>query len=282
KALGAGRGYRIAFDLARAHEANNDLSHAAEFYLAFVDQVVVRRESGDAITPFVAGEETEAVARLREFDRTQGHIVVDSGAQQVEVKIDSADPRPAGFVAYVEPGSHTITLNPGTPQATTRRIEVAANGVFEIAPSSMAPATTTLAPSPAPLAPEAAFPIQHARTRVTEHPFSPWILGVTGGAALVSIIVPAAAYVSATSFQASNHLSAFGNDPRNSTVQSGYDTRVNTFYATLAIPIVLGVATAGLATWYVVGTKEHDAQTGINVSASASTQGASLGVSGHF
>ncbi|MEO7111738.1 MAG: hypothetical protein ABI183_14955 [Polyangiaceae bacterium] len=286
KALGAARGYRIAFDLARAYEANRDLSHAAEFYLAFVDQVGVRRESGDAITPFVGGEESGAIARLRELDAKQGHIVVDAGAQPVDVKIDNADPRPAGFVAYVEPGSHTITLSPGTPASTTRRIEVAAGGVFEIAPSSMTPATSALAPSLAPLAPEAAFPIRKVSneiiTRHTEHPISPWIVGVTGGAALVSIIVPAAAYVSATSFQASNHLSAVENDPRNATVQSSYDKRVNTFYGTLAIPIVLGVATGALMTWYFAGAKDHEVVETGGVTASASPHGVSVGFTQKF
>jgi hypothetical protein len=288
KALGAARGYRIAFDLARAYEANRDLSHAAEFYLAFVDQVSVRRESGDAITPFVANEESEAVSRLRELDATQGHIVVDGGAQLIDVKIDSGDPRPAGFVAYVEPGSHTITLSPGTPGSTTRRIEVSAGGVFEIAPSSMTPAATALVPAFAPLAPEAAFPIHVAtgdqNARRTERPIFPWIIGITGGAALVSIIVPAAAYVSATSFQASNHLSAVQNDPKNSAVQAGYDTRVNTFYGTLAIPIVLGVATAALGTWWYVSNnaKEREASPKLSVSASASPHGASIGITQKF
>lgn len=286
KALGAARSYRIAFDLARAYEANRDLSHAAEFYLAFVDQVTVRRESGDAITPFVAGEESGAIARLQQLDATQGHIVVDRGAQSVDVKIDNTDPRPAGFVAYVEPGSHTITLSPGTPGSTTRRIDIAAGGVFEIAPSSMTPATTALAPSLAPLAPEAAFPIRKVShdviTHRTDHPISPWIVGVTGGAALASIIVPAAAYVSATSFQASNHLSAVENDPRNAPVQSGYDKRVNTFYGTLAIPIVLGVATAALTTWYFVGAKDHETIETGGISASASPRGVSVGFTQKF
>jgi hypothetical protein len=262
KALGAARGYRIAFDLARAYEANRDLSHAAEFYLAFVDQVSVRRESGDAITPFVAGEESGAIARLRELDTTQGHIVVDSGAQSVDVKIDNTDPRPAGFVAYVEPGSHTITLSPGTPGSTTRHIEVAAGGVFEIAPSSMTPATTALAPSLAPLAPEAAFPIRKASndrvTHRTDHP------------------------ISATSFQASNHLSAVENDPKNAPVQSGYDKRVNTFYGTLAIPIVLGVATAALTTWYFVGAKDHEVIETGGITASVSPHGVSVGFTQKF
>ena len=284
KSLGAARGYRIAFDLARAYEANRDLSHAAEFYLAFVDQVSVRRESGDGIAALVASEETQAIARLRELDASQGHIVVDHGALPVDVKIDSGDPRPAGFVAYVEPGAHTITLSPGTPGAISRRIEISAGGIFEIAPSSMTPIATSLAPAIAPLAPEAAFPIARAANeKIVEHPFSPWILGVSGGAALVSIIVPAAAYVSATSFQASNHLSSITNDPKNATVQSGYDKRVNTFYGTLAIPIALAVVTAGLSTWYVVGSKEHDANSGtFSVTASAGPNGASVGLTQKF
>jgi hypothetical protein len=285
KALGAARGYRIAFDLARAYEANRDLSHSAEFYLAFVDQVSVRRESGDAIATLVANEESQAVTRLRELDASQGHIVVDRGALPVDVKIDSGDPRPAGFVAYVEPGAHTITISPGTPGAISRRIEISAGGVFEIAPSSMTPTATSLAPAIAPLAPEAAFPIpRSANEKITEHPFSPWILGVSGGAALVSIIVPAAAYVSATSFQASNHLNAPGiDDARNATVQSSYDKRVNTFYGTLAIPIVLGAVTGALATWYVVGSKEHEASSGnFIVTASAGSNGASIGLTQKF
>ncbi|MEO8798651.1 MAG: hypothetical protein ABI551_12260 [Polyangiaceae bacterium] len=280
--LGASRGYRMAFDLGRAYEGNRDLSHAADNYLAFIDQVNVRRESGDAIAPLVAAEETQAIARLRELDRTQGKIVVDRGARAVDVKIDDRDPRLAGFVAYVVPGAHVVTLDPGTPQASSRRIDVQAGGVFELAPSSFTPIVGGLTPSPAPLAPDIAFPIRRPGPPSrfeTEHPFSPWILAVSGGAALASIIIPAAAYVSATSFQSSNHLSASASDPRNQATQDGYDRRVGTFYGTLAIPIVLGVVTGGLATWYFAGATTKETPM---VSASASPYGGSLELRARF
>lgn len=280
--LGPSRGYRMAFDLGRAYEANRDLSHAADNYLAFIEQVNVRRESGDAIAPLVAAEELQAVARLRELDRTQGKIVVDRGARAVDVKIDDRDPRPAGFVAYVVPGAHVVTLDPGTPQASTRRIDVQAGGIFELAPSSFTPTVGGLTPMSAPLAPDVAFPLRRLAPPPrleTEHPFSPWILAVSGGATLASIVVPAAAYVSATSFQSSNHLSASASDPRNRTVQDGYDSRVGTFYGTLAIPIVLGVVTGGLATWYFVGAETKEAPT---LSASASPYGGAVELRARF
>ncbi|MGH7330236.1 MAG: hypothetical protein ACREJX_17965, partial [Polyangiaceae bacterium] len=61
--LGPSRGYRIAFDLARAYESARDISHAADAYLDFVDQVSTRRQSGDTIQPLVADEEKQAIAR---------------------------------------------------------------------------------------------------------------------------------------------------------------------------------------------------------------------------
>lgn len=275
--LGPSRGYRIAFDLARAYESARDISHAADAYLDFVDQVNTRRESGDVIAPLVLDEEKQAIARLRELDAKQGKIVVDRGAVPVEVKIDDRDPRPAGFVAYVEPGSHVITIDPGTTSASSRRVDVAAGAVFEMQPSSFTPLVSNLKPQLSPLAPDVAFPLPRAGVRFekrTEHPFSPWILGVAGGATLVSIVIPTVAYASATSFQSSNHLSAIQNDPRNAEIQSSYDSRVNTFYATLAIPITLGLATAGLATFYVAGAKERE----VTVTAGASN----VVVSGKF
>ncbi|HEX7667092.1 MAG TPA: hypothetical protein VF407_21325, partial [Polyangiaceae bacterium] len=280
--LGPSRGYRMAFDLGRAYEGNRDLSHAADNYLAFIDQVNARRESGDAIAPLVAAEETQAIARLRELDRTQGKIVVDRGARAVDVKIDDRDPRPAGFVAYVVPGAHVVTLDPGTPQASARRIDVPAGGVFELAPSSFTPLVGSLVPPLAPLAPDVVSPLRRPTPPPrfeTEHPFSPWILAVSGGATLASIVIPAAAYVSATSFQSSNHLSADANDTRNASIQSGYDKRVNTFYGTLAIPIVLGAVTGGLATWYFAGAKTKETPT---LSASASPNGASFELRARF
>ncbi len=275
--LGPSRGYRIAFDLARAYESARDISHAADAYLDFVDQVSTRRQSGDTIAPLVIDEEKQAIARLRELDAKQGKIVVDRGAVPVEVKIDDRDPRPAGFVAYVEPGSHVVTIDPGTTSASSHRVEIAAGSVFEMQPSSLTPLVSNVQPEPSPLAPDAAFPPPRAGVRLekrTDHPFSPWVLGIAGGATLASIVIPAAAYVSATSFQASNHLSAIQNDPHNDEVRSGYDSRVSTFYATLAIPIALGVATAGLATFYIAGAKER----AVTVTAGASN----VVVSGKF
>lgn len=276
--LGPSRGYRIAFDLARAYESNRDVSHAADAYLAFIDQVGQRRNSGDTIQPLIADEEKQAILRLRELDAKQAKIVVDRGAQEVEVKIDDRDPRPAGFVAYVEPGRHVITLDPGTPSATSRRVDVAAGSVFEIAPSSFTPFSVSLRPSTAPLAPDVAFPPPRAREprieKQIDRPFPGWLLAVGGGATLASFIVPGAAYLSATAFQSSNHLSASPNDPRNDQIRSSYDSRVNTFYATLAIPIVLGLGTAGLATYYFLGAKERDVAVGAGLG--------SIQVSGKF
>ncbi len=65
--VGPDKGYRVAFDLARAYDKLGNTTLAAARYRAFIHVVDTRRARGDAIEPVVAKEETEAHARLTEL-----------------------------------------------------------------------------------------------------------------------------------------------------------------------------------------------------------------------
>ncbi len=63
-ALGDDKGYRVAFDLARAYEKLGDPAHARARYEAFVRAVEARRGRGESIDEVVEKEEAEARASL--------------------------------------------------------------------------------------------------------------------------------------------------------------------------------------------------------------------------
>jgi hypothetical protein len=63
-ALGDDKGYRVAFDLARAYEKLGDPGHARARYESFVRVVEAKRAHGESIDEVVDKEETEARASL--------------------------------------------------------------------------------------------------------------------------------------------------------------------------------------------------------------------------
>ncbi len=65
--VGPDRGYRVAFDLARAYEKSGDAPDARDRYQSFLQIVQQRRASGLPLEPVVVQEETEARARLDEL-----------------------------------------------------------------------------------------------------------------------------------------------------------------------------------------------------------------------
>ena len=123
--LGPEKGYRLAFNLARAYEQFGDPTRAAESYDAYVTAVARRREANEPLEPNVEKQETEAQERLAELGKALGRIRFAPGHATV-VKIDNGVEHvgpSSGWVAYVTPGkTHVVTFDPGT--TTERHVEV--------------------------------------------------------------------------------------------------------------------------------------------------------------
>ena len=274
--LGRAKGFRLAFNLARAYETYGDFTRAAEFYDSFLAETDARQKLGEAIDPLVRREETEARARLAELAATKGRIQVNAGKKPVSVRIDGGESRVAGFVAFVPPGVHTLVL--GTESPEKREITTAAGEIVVVTPLPPAEVVEVASP-PAPVA-SAPLPPPLRLEKRTEHPFSPAVLYVAGGVTLASVLVPVITRASAISYQKSHSISSDpGTEVANASTRSDYTSASTAYYATLAVPITLAALTGGLVAWYFVGTKERS----VPVFAAGPTRGgASLGISGSF
>ena len=277
--LGASKGYRIAFDLARAYETYGDFTRAAELYSSFVSEVEARR-IGETIVPLVEDEASEAQARLAELAKTKGRIHVLAGDTAISARIDAGESRVAGFVAYVPPGPHEVVFGTGD-HVDKREVTVGAGESVEIKPPATPPPLGVQAPSPTmPIAPSPS-PEVHYTHRI-EHPFSPIVLYAGAGLTLVSIVVPALAHGNAVAYQESNALSSDpGSDAKNASIRAQYTTAKTEYYAALALPITLAAATCALTGWYFFGAKERDVPV-VVPAASATKEGASFSLSGRF
>ncbi len=114
--LGEHEGYRLAYNLGVAYMQVGDATRAAERLAAFLAQVDERRAHGDALSGVVAKEEIDGRSRLTDLTANKGRIRFDPSTPPQAVKVDTAEPRLAGFVAWVSPGAHTVVLAPGTPR----------------------------------------------------------------------------------------------------------------------------------------------------------------------
>ncbi len=278
--LGASKGYRLAFNLARAYETFGDFTRAGERYESFLGEVSSRRAKQEKLDSIVEKEEREARARLGDLQANKARIKVNAGERPVAVRIDAGEPRVSGFVAYVPPGDHVVILGVGSKTPERRELTVKAGEVYELtpqAPEAPPPEVVTrvvTVPSGPPL---------HMEKR-TEHPFSPAVLYVAGGITLASVVVPLITYQNAKDFQKTHVLSG-DQDPasqqNNASIRSDYKSQSTAYYVTLAVPITLGAATLGLTAWYFLATKTREVPV-ITPTGGVTKDGATLGVRGRF
>jgi hypothetical protein len=264
--LGTEKGYRLAFDLGRAYDELGDHIKAADHYESYLERVAQRRAAAETLETNVERQEEVARGRLEKIGALKARIRVKAGTRQpVIVQIDNAPARVAGFTVYVEPGTHVVTFGSGK-DADTRRVTVARGAVADLEPREEAP----LAPPPP------AEPRVEARV---EHPFSPTVLWVAAGVALVSFVVPAITYANALAIK-SDYDSPTTPRADKDRLASDYDSARTNAYASVAVPAVFTAACGGLALWYFLGTKE--ARTPVTPSANVGPNGVSLGASARF
>jgi hypothetical protein len=262
--LGVERGWRLAFNLARAYDTIGDVTRAVERYEAFLRQVERRAgELGEKPDELIVREEKDARARLAEIAATKARIVIGSGTAPIAVQIDGGESRLAGFTAYVAPGNHTVVFDPGSPRETKTVLELQAGEAKALSPPPAATATPDAmpppppTPAPQPPAVQPPPPPPPQTRKVVERPFPAPVLWIAGGAAVVSTLVPILTYQSALDYRDQNSGTVPDAQARNAR-SDDYDSRRTTAYATLAIPITLAVGTGALAAWYFLGGRERE------------------------
>jgi len=262
--LGTDKGYRLAFDLARAYDELGDLIKAADHYETYLEKVTQRRTLGETLEANVERQEAVARDRLEKIAALKARIRVKAGARQPAiVQIDNAPTRVAGFTMYVEPGAHVVTFGTGK-EADVRRLTVARGALVDVEPRE----EVQVAPPP-----ETRF-----ETRV-ERPFSPAVLWIGGGVAALSLVLPAITYANALSIKSDYDDPATPRTDKERLASDYYSSRTNA-YASVVVPAVFTAAVGGLAIWYVLGTKET--RTPITPSANLGPTGMSLGASARF
>lgn len=272
--LGREKGYRLAFNIAKAYEQlgltheraglktwTADASQAAEYFAAYVRETSRRREAGETLEPLIEKQEVEAKEHL-------GQIKIEGDVRGVEIKVDGDLLMSGAPYAWVTPApaTHVVTFRPGTPDEQ-RVSDVSVDAKKEIVLAVPAPASRHAVAPPPP-------PVVRWET-ATRHPYRATVLYVAAGITAVSFVVPAIFYANAGSIKDDYDRAPAGDQQR---FQSDYTTAKETAYTSWVIPGVLGAATIGLAAYWLFGTKEVR----VPVQGMVTPHGATLGAAASF
>jgi len=252
--LGEQKGYRLAYNLGVAYAELGDVTRAADRLQSFLAEVDARRGNREALAPIVEKEETDARARIDALIASRGRLHVLPGSPARAAQVDASEPRMAGFVAWVTPGTHTVTFAPGTPDQETRSVDVRAGELLDVAPTPP-PAPPASAPPSATTAPAASFGTPPVLRRETHHPFSPVLVAVSGGLGLAAGAAVIPLFNNASSLRDSVAREPYPRNPNDEA--SVYNARTWA-YVTDGAAIGLAVVTAGLAAWYFLGSSTRE------------------------
>jgi hypothetical protein len=276
--MGPKTGYRLAYNLGIAYQEQGDATRAAERFEAFLGEVDARRAVGETPEPVVRHEEEEGRRRLAELMATKGRFKILASDQPTAVQIDAGEPRIAGFVAYVSPGSHTVTFGVGSARAKAEQHDVKAGEIVELsppAPPPPAPPKDVVAPPPPPPPPPPTR-VEHT----VERPFSPIVIYVGGALTVATVVLPILTYQHTSDLRSQYRSATSNDDPaQQNAIASEYGDARTVAYLSLAVPITLGVATAALTTWFFAGKQERDVVVPI---VAPMTNGALVGAGGRF
>lgn len=268
--LGPDTGYRLAFNLGRAYDQIGDLIKASEFYETYLATVKTKRDAGITLEANVEKQEVEAKERLDAIAAVKGRIRVKAAADPVVARIDNAAPRVAGFIVYVEPGSHVVRFARAGEKDDVRELVVKAGEVAEVEPRAPEPKAAVVMPPPGP-----------RFETTTVHPIPSSVLWVSGAVTLASILIPVITYSSASALSDEFDVAkADGNFAEQIRIQGDYNSARSNAYASLAVPGILGATTVGLVIWYFAGAREKTVQ--ITPSADVRAGGATFGATGRF
>lgn len=230
--MGEEQGFRVLYNLGLAYQEVGDVTRAIERLRAFEAQVAARPYAPAGL---VARAE-DAASRAAQMERTHGAVLVrpPSTGSPVLTRVGTAEPRLAGYVVWLAPGTHSVEIGVGTARARTVRVEVKAGARVEVDATSPAIAE----PSPASKRPTT------TTTTAGGGGLSPWVL--TGAALTVaSFALPIALYVGASDERAAAVDLGRGHAEYAAAVASYDDAR--TLYAiSYALPATLALATGAI------------------------------------
>jgi hypothetical protein len=268
--LGAQAGYRLAYNLGVAYSHLGDATRSAERLQAFLDEVDTRRARGQALGAVVAKEEADAHGRLADLTATKGRIRIPTSDPPVSVQVDASEPRTAGFVAWVQPGEHTVTFELQTSKSETRVVQAKAGELVEVqppAPPTTPPAIAVPMPVPVPSpsgpstpAPQLAFeptPSKPAEMYGRKRPFSPLVLAVSAGLDVAAGIATIALESRALSLRDELTNTAASSGQISVDDRRRFDQQRSWAYAAIGGTAGLGVVTVGLVSWYFLGSSKH-------------------------
>jgi hypothetical protein len=264
--LGEQRGYRLAYDLGVAYAALDDSPRSGERLQAFVSEVDSRRGRGEALGAAVTKEESDARARLARLATSLGRIQVVPGSSPSMARVDAGTPHAAGFIAWVAPGPHTVTFDPGTQDERTIPIDVASGALVELVPPAPAgpaipasgPAATEGPAAPLPSGPSApsserpAAPAGAPAPRAA--PFSPWLIAVSGGATLAATGAAIALELHASSLR-DQDVAEQARSPDGTIApadRTSFTTARTWAYVSIGAAVGLAGVTGGIAGWYLL------------------------------
>jgi hypothetical protein len=267
--LGEHQGYRLAYDLGVAYAALDDAPHAADRLQAFLNEVDARRARGEPLGPAVTKEEADTRARLAPLASVLGRVQVIPGDRPSVVRVDAGDPHAAGTPAWVAPGQHVVTFDPGTPDERSITVDTTAGAVVELVapppPSAARPAASAMpgvlgeATPSAPGGPGSTLPTPLTAPR--SPPFSPALIAVSGGATLAATGAAVALEIHANSLRQDDIAAQGGSGKISADDRSSFATARTWAYVTVGCAVGLGALTAGLATWYFVGRAHGEKST---------------------
>ncbi|MBX3233303.1 MAG: tetratricopeptide repeat-containing protein [Labilithrix sp.] len=227
--LGEGRGYKILYNLGVAYQASGDVTRAIERYRAFVAQVKRRENVGKDLV----ARSADATTRLEQLESTHGAVDVRApkSGPIVLTRVGTSEPRPAGYVVWLAPGTHAIEVNVGTQKIERREVivEKGKTVVVDTSPPEE-PAPPPPAPPPEPPPPRGV---------------SAWVW-VGAGVTLASVALPVASYLVADG--KGDDARALGRGSgRYADAKDTYETWRTLHYVSYAVPAVLAGITIAIA-----------------------------------
>jgi hypothetical protein len=253
--------FRLAYNLGVAHLDLGDVTQAAERFETFLAEFEVRTVRHELTTEEAAqlvplAERTKI--KLTELRMSRGRIQVNAPAVAVVAKVGGMPPRVSGFTAWVSPGTYTVVFGEGTRNVETKVVTVKAGELVEITPTPPPPKIVT----------------REIVTRVvTKRPFSPVPIYVSG--ALTVAAVATAIYGNVRYREMEKERDARVDTSNDAEILSRASTARALGNVGFGATIALGTITAGLVTYYFLGSKElHETRRPVPVI--APTQGGAM------
>lgn len=236
RAVGEERGFKVLYNLGLAYEARGDATRAIERFEAFLARLSAQPSE---LTRDLEERRQDAAERARALKAARGAVEVPAPpGRACAVRIDGAEPRPAGFTAYLSPGEHAIEVFAGSKEARTVRIQAEAGKAQSVDTS----------PPAAPPPPPRVVVVQAGEAK-PQLP-SVWVLG-GGTLAVASLALPLGLGLHAADLRSEAEALGRGHTQYAERVRQFEGART-AYLASYAAPAVLGAATLAVAAAFVV------------------------------